>query len=49
LIRLALFLPFSGVTETAIDSSWTLQVRHYIIAKIRAVIPPLFDKDDAER
>jgi sugar lactone lactonase YvrE len=47
--NLALFLPFSGVTETAIDSPWTLQVRHYIIAKIRAVIPPLFDQDDADR
>jgi sugar lactone lactonase YvrE len=45
--NLALFLPFSGVTETAIDSPWTLQVRHYIIAKIRAVIPPLSYQDDA--
>jgi sugar lactone lactonase YvrE len=47
--NLALFLPFSGVTETAIDSPWTLQVRHYIIAKIRAVIPPLSDQDEADR
>jgi SMP-30/Gluconolactonase/LRE-like region len=44
--NLALFLPFSGVTETAIDSPWTLQVKHYTIGKIRAVIPPLFDQDD---
>jgi sugar lactone lactonase YvrE len=44
--NLALFLPFAGVTEPAIDSPWTLKVKHYPIAKIRAVIPPLFDQDD---
>jgi hypothetical protein len=44
--NLALFLPFAGVPEPAIDSPWTLQVKHYPIAKIRAVIPPLSDEDD---
>jgi sugar lactone lactonase YvrE len=44
--NLALFLPFSGVPETAIDSPWTLEVKRYPIAKIRAVIPPLSDQDD---
>ena len=48
--NLALFLPFAGVPEPAIDSPWTLQVKHYPIAKIRAVIPPLSDEDhDADR
>jgi sugar lactone lactonase YvrE len=44
--NLALFLPFSGVPETAIDSPWTLEVKRYPIAKIRAVFPPLSDQDD---
>jgi sugar lactone lactonase YvrE len=44
--NLAVFLPFAGVPETAIDSPWTLEVKHYPIAKIRAVIPPLPDQDD---
>jgi sugar lactone lactonase YvrE len=44
--NLALFLPFAGVPETAIDSPWTLEVKHYPIAKIRAVIPALSDQDD---
>ena len=43
---LALFLPFANVPEPAIDSPWTLEVKHYPIAKIRAVIPPLSDQDD---
>jgi sugar lactone lactonase YvrE len=44
--NLALFLPFAGVLEPAIDSPWTLEVRHYTIAKIRAEIPPLTDRDE---
>lgn len=44
--NLALFLPFAGVTEPAVDSPWTLNVKRYPIAKIRAVIPPLSDQDD---
>ena len=44
--NLALFLPFAGVPETAINSPWTLEVRHYPIAKIRAEIPPLTDRDE---
>jgi hypothetical protein len=43
---LALFLPFAGVQEPAIDSPWTLKVKHYSIAKIRAEIPPLTDRDE---
>jgi sugar lactone lactonase YvrE len=31
----ALYLPFAGVPEIAIDSAWTLQVKHYNIATIR--------------
>jgi sugar lactone lactonase YvrE len=44
--NLALYLPFAGVKEPAIDSSWTLQVKHYTIAKIRAEIPPPSDRDE---
>jgi sugar lactone lactonase YvrE len=44
--NLALYLPFSGAPETAIDSPWTLDVKHYPIAKIGAVIPPLPDQND---
>jgi sugar lactone lactonase YvrE len=44
--NLALYLPFAGVTEPAIDSPWTLEVKHYPIARIRAVIPPLSDQED---
>ena len=44
--NLALFLPFAGVPQTAINSPWTLEVRHYPIAKIRAEIPPLTDRDE---
>jgi len=32
--NLALYLPFAGVPEIAVDSGWTLQVKHYNIAKI---------------
>lgn len=44
--NIALYLPFAGVQEPAIDSSWTLEVKHYTIAKIRAQIPPLTDQDE---
>ena len=44
--NLALFLPFAGVPETAVDSPWTLEVRHYPIAKIRAEIPSVTDRDE---
>jgi hypothetical protein len=45
--NIALFLPFAGSPEPAIDSPWTLKVKHYTIAKIRAVIPPLPEPDGA--
>lgn len=32
--NLALYLPFAGVPEIAVDSAWTLQVKHYDVAKI---------------
>lgn len=38
--NLTLFLPFAGA-QAAVDSPWTLQVKHYSIAKLRAEIPPL--------
>jgi hypothetical protein len=44
--NLTLFLPFAGGPEPAIDSPWTLEVKHYTIAKIRAVIPSLPDQED---
>jgi hypothetical protein len=44
--NLALFLPFAGVPEPAIDSPWTLEIKRYPITKIRAVIPPLSDQDE---
>ena len=42
--NIALYLPFAGVPEPAIDSPWTLDVKHYTIAKIRSEIPPLTDE-----
>jgi sugar lactone lactonase YvrE len=36
----ALFLPFAGALP-AVDSAWTLQVKHYTVSAIPAVIPPL--------
>ncbi|HJU18919.1 MAG TPA: SMP-30/gluconolactonase/LRE family protein [Stellaceae bacterium] len=33
--NLALYLPYAGVPAIAVDSGWTLQVRHYDIAEIR--------------
>ena len=44
--NIALYLPFAGVPEPAIDSPWTLEVKHYTIAKIRAEIPPLTDQHE---
>ena len=44
--NLALFWPFAGVPEPAIDSPWTLQAKHYTIAKIRAEIPPVNGGDE---
>ena len=40
--NLTLFLPHAGA-QAAVDSAWTLQVKHYSVAKLRAVIPPLDD------
>ncbi len=44
--NLALYLPYAGVPQTAIDSPWTLEVEHYTIAAIRADIPPLPDQEE---
>jgi sugar lactone lactonase YvrE len=44
--NIALYLPYAGVLEPAIDSPWTLEVKRYTIAKIRAEIPPLTDQDE---
>jgi sugar lactone lactonase YvrE len=38
--NLSLYLPYAGVPEPAIDSPWTLKVKHYTIAEIDAEIPP---------
>ncbi len=45
--NLALFLPYAAVPQPAIDSPWTLQVKHYTIAAICAEIPPFPDQDHA--
>jgi len=37
--NLTLFLPFAGA-QAAVDSPWTLEVKHYTVAKLRALIPP---------
>ena len=42
--NLTLFLPFAGA-QAAVDSPWTLQVKRYSVAKLRAVIPPLGDDE----
>ena len=42
--NLTLFLPFAGA-RAAVDSPWTPQVKHYTVAKLRA-IPPLDDDED---
>ena len=43
--NLTLFLPFAGA-QAAVDSAWTLKVKHYTVAKIRAVIPPVGHDND---
>jgi hypothetical protein len=45
-LPLALFLLFAGVPEPAIDSPWTLEVKHYTIVKLRAEIPLLTEPDE---
>jgi sugar lactone lactonase YvrE len=42
--NLTLFLPFAGA-QAAVDSPWTLEVKSYTVAKLRAVIPPLGDDE----
>ena len=44
--NLALYLPFAGVPLPAVDSPWTLLVKHYTIAQIRAEIPPFPARGD---
>ncbi len=46
--NLALYLPYAGVPEPAIDSPWTLEVKHYTIAAIRADIPRFPAQGDVE-
>ena len=43
--NLTLFLPFAGA-QAAVDSPWTLEVKHYTVSKLPAVIPPLDGGDD---
>jgi sugar lactone lactonase YvrE len=45
---LELYLPFAGAPFSAIDSPYTLQVQHFTVSKLKAVIPPLVanDKDN---
>jgi sugar lactone lactonase YvrE len=38
--NLTLYLPYAGA-QAAVDSAWTLQVEHFTVSKIRAVIPKL--------
>jgi len=42
--NLTLFLPYAGA-QAAVDSPWTLKVKQYTVAKMRAVIPPPGDGD----
>ena len=42
--NLTLFLPFAGALA-AVDSPWTLEVKHYSVSKLRAEIPRLDDED----
>ena len=42
--NLALYLPYAGVPEPAIDSPWMLNIEHYTIAAVDAEIPP-FPRD----
>jgi sugar lactone lactonase YvrE len=43
--NLTLFLPYAGA-DAAVDSAWTLKVKHYTVSKMRAVIPSLGDDHD---
>jgi sugar lactone lactonase YvrE len=43
--NLSLYLPYAGAQE-AVDSAWTLKVKHYTVSKMPAVIPPLGHEDD---
>jgi sugar lactone lactonase YvrE len=45
--NLTLFLPYAtgSAQSTAVDSAWTLKVKHYTVSKIRAVIPPPGEND----
>jgi len=43
--NLTLFLPFAGA-RAAVDSPWTLEVKRYTVAKLRAAIPRLDDDED---
>jgi len=42
--NLTLFLPFAKA-QAAVDSAWTLEVKRYTVAKLRAAIPPLGDDE----
>ena len=41
----ALNLPFAGA-QPAIDSGWTLEVKHFTVSRLRARIPPIAGGDD---
>jgi SMP-30/Gluconolactonase/LRE-like region len=43
----ALNLPFAGA-QVAIDSGWTLEVKHFTVSRLNAKIPPLGDADDGD-
>jgi len=43
--NLALYLPYAGVPQPAIDSPWTLEVKHYTIAAIEGEVPALDNRD----
>jgi sugar lactone lactonase YvrE len=43
--NLTLYLPYAGA-NAAVDSAWTLKAKHYTVAKVRAVIPPIGKHDE---
>ena len=43
--NLSLYLPYAGA-NAAVDSAWTLKVKHYTVSKMPAVIPPLGHEHD---
>ncbi len=45
--NLTLFLPYAGA-NAAVDSAWTLKVKHYTVSKMRAVIPSHGDGRDGD-